>query len=92
MFLAPVTEDEVLNVTSKLKGKSSAGYDEIPEMLVKDSIQFTKKLLPFIFNISLSSGTFPNLMKIAEVRPLYKTGGKQEISNYRPVSSLPVSF
>jgi hypothetical protein len=25
MFLAPVTEDEVLNVTSKLKGKFSAG-------------------------------------------------------------------
>jgi hypothetical protein len=28
LFLAPVTEDEVLNVTSKLKGKFYAGWDE----------------------------------------------------------------
>jgi retron-type reverse transcriptase len=32
----------------------------------------------------------PNLMKIAKVRPLHKKGGKQEISNYKPVSILPV--
>jgi hypothetical protein len=31
MFLVPVTEDEVQKVTSKLKGKFSAGYDEIPD-------------------------------------------------------------
>jgi hypothetical protein len=35
IFLAPVTEEEVSNVTSKLKGKLSAGYDEIPEKTVK---------------------------------------------------------
>ena len=30
MFLPTNTLDEVLNVTSKLKGNFSAGYDEIP--------------------------------------------------------------
>jgi hypothetical protein len=35
MFLTSITEDEVLNVTSKLKGKFSVGYDEIPGKLVK---------------------------------------------------------
>jgi hypothetical protein len=60
MFLAPITEDEVLKVTSELNSKFSAGYDEIPEKLVKESIQFIKKPLPFIFNISLCSGTFQN--------------------------------
>jgi hypothetical protein len=47
MFLAPVTEDEVLNVTSKLKGKFAAGCDEIPEKVVKQSIQFIKKTTNF---------------------------------------------
>jgi hypothetical protein len=89
MFLAPVTEEEVLNVTSKLKGKLSAGYNDIPEKIVKQSIQFLKKPLTFIFNLSLSSGTFPHLMKIAKVRPIHKKGQKQEISNYRPISVLP---
>jgi hypothetical protein len=31
IFLAPVTEDEALNVASKRKGKFSAGYGEIRE-------------------------------------------------------------
>jgi hypothetical protein len=57
--------------------------------LVKESIQFIKKPVTCIFNISLRSGTFPNLMKIAEVLPIYKKGGKQEISNYSPIQILP---
>jgi hypothetical protein len=57
---------------------------------VKDSIQFIREPLTFVFNISLYSGTFPNFMKIAKVRPIYKKGEKQEISNYRPISILPV--
>jgi hypothetical protein len=80
LFLVPVTE-EVQKVTSKLKGKFSVGYDEIPEMIVKQCTQFIKKPLTFIFNLSLCCGTFPNLMKIAKVRPIYKKGRKQEISN-----------
>jgi hypothetical protein len=42
IFLIPITE-EVLKVTSKLKGKFSAGYDEIPDNIVKQCIQFIKK-------------------------------------------------
>ena len=67
LFLVPVTEEEVLKVTSKLKTKISAGFDEILDMIVKQCIQFIKKPLTFIFNLSLSSGIFPDQMKIAKV-------------------------
>jgi hypothetical protein len=40
-------------------------YNEISE-------KFIKKTLIFIFNISICSGTFPNLMKTAKVRPIHK--------------------
>jgi hypothetical protein len=45
IFLAPVTEGEGLNMTSNLRGKLSAGYDEIPEKIVKLSIQSIKKTI-----------------------------------------------
>jgi hypothetical protein len=40
VFLRPVTEDETERVTKSLKGKLSAGYDEIPEYLVKQCIKY----------------------------------------------------
>ena len=36
------------------------------------------------------SGVFPDILKIARVIPLYKDGNKSDVSNYRPISLLPV--
>ena len=43
-----------------------------------------------IFNKSLVTGVFPEDMKLAIVKPLYKAKSKFEICNYRPISLLPV--
>jgi hypothetical protein len=38
IFIYPVTEEEVINLTKSLKGKPTAGDDDIPENLVKQCI------------------------------------------------------
>ena len=55
-----------------------------------------KKIIPHILtplrhicNTSLSQGVFPDEMKIARIIPLFKSGDKQNVSNYRPISLLP---
>jgi hypothetical protein len=58
-----VTEEEVESLTMGLKGKHSAGYDDIPECLSKQYIQLVKKPLKHIYNVSLNSGVFPNEWK-----------------------------
>ena len=71
------------------KNKKSTGFDNIDMTIVKHVISHIVKPLSYICNMSLTSGIFPNNMKIAKVIPLYKANGKNEFTNYRPVSLLP---
>ena len=41
-------------------------------------------------NLSLSTGSVPDKWKKARVVPLYKSGGHENMDNYRPISILPV--
>ena len=45
--------------------------------------------LTVIINQTMSTGIFPNALKIAKVRPLYKKGEQSSLNNYRPISLLP---
>jgi len=76
----------VVSPTRGLKGKCSAGYDDIT-YLVKKFIQLVKKPLTHICNVSLNSGVFPNEWKIASLNPLIK---RYDIQNYKLISVLSV--
>jgi hypothetical protein len=90
IFLLLVTGSEIECVTKSLKGKFSASFDDIPEFIVKQCIQYIKKPLTHTYNISFRSGTVPDRLKIAEVKPLYKKGHIHDVQNYRPISMLSV--
>ena len=47
------------------------------------------KPLTLLINQSLSTGIFPNKLKISRVKPLFKKGKVYLFSNYRPISLLP---
>ena len=46
--------------------------------------------LKLIFDNILSSGIFPDAWKRANLTPIHKKGSKQVVSNYRPISLLPI--
>ena len=77
-------------VAGSLKNKLTAGTDEIPEYVVKQCIEQLKIPLTDIYNASLESGIFPDKLKIAKVIPVHKKGDSRDVSNYRPISLLPV--
>ena len=77
-------------MVNNLKGKCSSGFDGVTDSIVKKCVQFIKKPLADICNISFASGTFPEILKIAIVKPLYKKGNTGEVRNYRPISLLSV--
>ena len=69
MILSPVSELQICNIVSKLKPKKSSGYDDISNALLQKIIHVIKVPLCIIFNKSIVTGEFPDLMKIAKVIP-----------------------
>jgi hypothetical protein len=47
-------------------------------------VQFIKKPLADVCNASFASGIFPEILKIAIIKPLHKKGNTGEVQNYRP--------
>jgi hypothetical protein len=81
--------DEIYSLIFKLKSDSSVGRDNISAVILK---RFNTILVPpitYIFNLALRSGKFPKKLKLAEVHPVYKSGNRDCVNNYRPISILP---
>ena len=88
IFLDPVTCNEVDRMISQLPNKKSSGYDNISNILLKTIKTEITRPLVTIFNLSMSTGIFPERMKNALVVPLHKGLSKDELINYRPISLL----
>jgi hypothetical protein len=81
-------DQEVIEVINNLKNESSPGWDNIPNSIIKFAKHFISKPLTNIINCMLSTGCFPDQLKIAKVIPCFKSGDKSQITNYRPISIL----
>lgn len=88
MYLGGVSENEIISIITKTKSKTSTDSDGIDMCIVKKTIDCIIKPLSYIFNLSLSTGVFPERMKTAKVIPLFKSDDRHEFNNYRPVSML----
>ena len=87
IFFPEISENEILRTVNSLKN-ASAGWDHIPTFIAKRSLQYYLKPLTHLINKSIHQGIFPDDLKIAKVFPVYKSGDKSDISNYRPISVL----
>ena len=66
------------------------GPDNIPVKLLEDSKDVVAPVLTLIFNVSLSTGIFPDDFTIAKVTSIYKPGKNEERGNYRPIPILSI--
>lgn len=90
LILHPTANVEVHRILSQMKNKTSTDIDTIPCKIVKLSSKYISVPLAYLVNKSFEEGVFPNKLKHAKIVPIYKSGTKTTIENYRPISMLPV--
>lgn len=87
-----VSESEVFKALSSLPPKFSSGPDCIPFFILKKCASDLARPLTLIFNKSLSTGVFPVTWKKSFVIPIFKSGNRSDVANYRGVciqSAIP---
>lgn len=66
----------------------TAGPDGLPSFFIKDCSNVFATPLLSIFNLALSSSTWPKCWHLSRVCPVLKKGNSTYLKNYRPVSII----
>lgn len=80
---------ELLSLINSLKTDCSIGWDNISSRIIKQNKEFLIPPLTHIFRLSFSTSVFPRAFKKSVILPIYKSGDKLNVTNYRPISILP---
>ena len=88
MFMHLTDIEEIKSLVRLLPSKTSSGFDDISNTLLKKICDSIVLPLSIIFNKSLNEGVFPDLMKRADISPLFKSKLENDTNNYRPISLL----
>ena len=84
----PCDASEVIDIIKDFKTSKACGPYSIPANLLKSAYTVIVPILTNIINKSLIQGEFPNLLKYANVCPIFKKGDIDKCQNYRPISLL----
>ena len=90
MKFKAIDDEYVLNAISRLEKGKASGPDKVSVSLVQDAAKSISYPLALIYNSSLKNGVFPEIWKIAKITPIYKSGARTDVNNYRPISVISV--
>ena len=88
LALHATSPSEIETIIRSIPNKTSYGHDKISNVILKSLNEAIPLPLCRIFNQSIMEGRFPELMKLAEVVPLYESKEMDIVINYRPILSL----
>ena len=86
--LRTIPESKVGKLIEELDESKGVGIDKIPPKILKWAAPVLIPILTKLFNMCLMGGIYPDSLKIARVKPIFKGGIKNLIPSYRPISIL----
>ena len=90
IFLKETTPHEIILIINNLQSTNTNDVYGISTKFVKLGSPALIENLSIIFNKSIQEGTFPDLLKLAKIIPIHKNGSVFTVSNFRPISLLPI--
>ena len=88
LYLKKISETEILRLLHGLSASKASGMDQILARILKIASHITVPSLTSIFNQSIRTGIFPTDWNSARVTPIFKSGERCKMSNYRPVARI----
>jgi len=86
----PVGVETIILTIKHLRKTNSVGADGIAHRFINDSLPAIAYYLTVIINTSIVTGVYPSLWKHGIITPIFKSGDRDEINNYRPITILPI--
>lgn len=80
---------DVLKSLLNISVDKGSGPDNISPLILRNCAYALLTPLYHIFSQSLSSGHFPKRWKISYITPIFKTGSRKNVENYRGIAILP---
>ena len=85
-----VSVPEVKRLLKQTDSKKSDRPDLIPACLIKDCTHELAPSITLLLNVILEASTILNDFKIDRILAIYKSGEKNQLNNYRPITVLPI--
>ena len=85
-----VTSDYILRLLNKLNARKATGFDNIPPKLLRLGSDIICTPLTVLCNSSITTSSFPDMLKRAEVTPIYKNNDLMDLSVSCPRTSYHV--
>ncbi len=85
-----IDQREIRSQLKKMKNCKSCGPDGITSDMLKIAGETIIPYLVRLFNVSINNESVPDDWKSALIVPIFKSGQKCEVQNYRPVSLTSV--
>ena len=88
IFLKTCNLSEVVQIIKELKLSQTCGHNSFPTNFLKLVSDTLSPIFVVLINKSFSDGIFPELLKVANVVPIFKKNERYKCENYRPISLL----
>ena len=72
-----------------LDASKATQSDDIPTKITKNNSDIFSKFFQENFNKAIKTNTFPEQLKYADVKPVFKKDSRTDKKNYRPINILP---